>query len=194
MRPRPLSGSRPVWRFSTPSKTRSPARARARAACLRGRDVFRSEKSALQPTTPSLSACHCFQERQRRRTRVWTCSPRLARAMVRDSSGRERKIQKTRRAQLQLGEFRSRSSPSAVAPKSTCASSPPRATRPPTPLPICARACALADRPARAWPCSQDDAARRRLQIAFHNSRRLYFRNEARRSGPADPTPRGHYS
>ena len=91
-------------------------RARARAACLRGRDVFRSEKSALQPTTPSLSACHCFQERQRRRTRVWKCSPRLARAVVRDSSGRERKIPKTRRTQLQLGEFRSRSSPSAVAP------------------------------------------------------------------------------
>ena len=169
-------------------------RARARAACLRGRDVFRSEKSALQPTTPSLSACHCFQERQRRRTRVWTCSPRLARAVVRDSSGRERKIPKIRRTQLQLGEFRSRRSPSAVAPKSTCACSPPRATRPPTPLPICARACALADRPARAWPCSQDDAARRRLQIAFHNFRRLYFRNEARMSGPADPTARGRYS
>ena len=168
--------------------------ARARAARLRGRDVFRSEKSALQPTHSSLSACHSLQEPALRRTRVWTCSPRLARAVVRDSSGRERKIPKIRRTQLQLGEFRSRSSPSAVAPKSTCASSPPRATRPPTPLPICARACALADRPARAWPCSQDDAARRRLQIAFHNFRRLYFRNEVRRSGPADPTARGRYS
>ena len=169
-------------------------RARAPAAPLRGRDVFRSEKSAHQPTHSSLSACQSSQEPASRRTRVWTCSPRLARAVVRDSSGRERKIPKIRRTQLQLGEFRSRSSPSAVAPKSTCASSPPRATRPPTPLPICARACALADRPARAWPCSQDDAARRRLQIAFHNFRRLYFRNEVRRSGPADPTARGRYS
>ena len=169
-------------------------RARARAARLRGRDVFRSEKSALQPTTPSLSACHCFQERQRRRTRVWKCSPRLACAMMRDSSGRERKIQKTRRTQMQLGEFRSRARRAPSRPYSTGGCSPPLVTRPPTPLPICARARALADRPARTWPCSQDDAARRRLQIAFHNSRRLYFRNEARRSGPADPTPRGHYS
>ena len=91
-------------------------RARARAARLRGRDVFRSEKSALQPTHSSLSACHSLQEPALRRTRVWTCSPRLARAVVRDSSGRERKIPKIRRTQLQLGEFRSRSSPSAVAP------------------------------------------------------------------------------
>ena len=37
-------------------------RARAPAAPLRGRDVFRSEKSALQPTTPSLSACDSSQE------------------------------------------------------------------------------------------------------------------------------------
>ena len=130
-------------------------RARARAACLRGRDVFRSEKSALQPTHSSLSACHSSQEPAPRRTRVWKCSPRLARAVVRDSSGRERKIQKTRRTQMQLGEFRSRSSPSAVAPESTCASSPSRGMRPPTPFPICARAGALSLRPTRAWPCSQ---------------------------------------
>ena len=169
-------------------------RARARAACLRGRDVFRSEKSALQPTHSSLSACHSSQEPAPRRTRVWTCSPRLARAIVRDSSGRERQIPKTRRTQMQLGEFRSRARRAPSRPYSTGGCSPSRGTRPPTPLPICARACALADRPARAWPCSQDDAARRRLQIAFHNSRRLYFRNEVRRSGPADPTARGRYS
>ena len=35
-------------------------RARAPAAPLRGRDVFRSEKSALQPTTPSLLACDSY--------------------------------------------------------------------------------------------------------------------------------------
>ena len=166
--------------------------ARASRVC-EGAMCFAAKKSAPRNHS-SLSARHSLQEPALRRTRVWTCSPRLARAVVRDSSGRERKIPKIRQTQLQLGEFRSRSSPSAVAPKSTCASSPPRATRPPTPLPICARACALADRPARAWPCSQDDAARRRLQIAFHNFRRLYFRNEVRRSGPADPTARGHYS
>ena len=130
-------------------------RARARAARLRGRDVFRSEKSALQPTHSSLSACHSSQEPAPRRTRVWKCSPRLARAVVRDSSGRERKIPNTHRTQLQLGEFRSRSSPSAVAPESTCASSPSRGMRPPTPFPICARAGALSLRPTRAWPCSQ---------------------------------------
>ena len=131
------------------------ARARAPRVC-EGAMCFAAKSPRFSRHTRAfrLVTAPKSQEPAPRRTRVWTCSPRLARAVVRDSSGRERKIPKIRRTQLQLGEFRSRSSPSAVAPKSTYASSPPRATRPSTPLPICARACALADRPTCAWPCS----------------------------------------
>ena len=117
-------------------------RARARVARLRGRDVFAAKKSAPRNHS-SLSARHSLQEPALRRTRVWTCSPRLARAVVRDSSGRERKIPKTRRTQMQLGEFRSRARRAPSRPYSTGGCSLSRGTRPPTPLPICARACAL---------------------------------------------------
>ena len=129
-------------------------RAREPAACLRGRDVFWGEKSALQPTTLKRLACLISHESQRRRTRVWTCSPRLARAMLRDGPGRERTIQKICRAHLQLGEFRSRARRAPSCPDSTSNSSHSRGTRPPTPFPICARACALADPRTCAWPCS----------------------------------------
>ena len=172
--------------------TNACARARPPRLC-EGAMCF-AAKSPRLFNHSSLSARHSLQEPAPRRTRVWTCSLRLARAIVRDGSERERKIPKTRRAQMQLGEFRSRARRAPSRPYSTDGCSPPLVTRPPTPLPICARARALADRPARTRPCSQDAAARRRLQIAFHSSRRLDFRNEARRSGPADPTPRGHYS
>jgi len=133
--------------------TNACARARPPRLC-EGAMCF-AAKSPRLFNHSSLSARHSLQEPAPRRTRVWTCSPRLARAVVRDSSGRERKIPNTHRTQLQLGEFRSRSSPSAVAPESTCASSPSRGMRPPTPFPICARAGALSLRPTRAWPCSQ---------------------------------------
>ena len=39
MRPRPLSGSRPIWRLSAPPSARTPARARARRASARARWV-----------------------------------------------------------------------------------------------------------------------------------------------------------